>query len=162
MSLVCNKELDDILCGGIKTCSKHSVDPVKNGLVPTTLLPERLSNPLAVIGLNKTPVVIEDPVRFRKDIQTMVMAQMMSGIPDDEQMQLIRDEGSMIEIATAVQLVKATDGNLDSFKYMMDRVLGKPVNQTNTVSMTVSYEQMLDSLDPDEVIEPKKVFCEEV
>ena len=153
--------LDEILCGGTKLSSKQSISPVKSELIPATLLP-KLSEPLAVMGLHKTPVVLEDPVRFRKDIQTMVMTQMMSGLPDKDKLADIRDNGSMIEIATVAQMMKATEGNLDSFKYIMDRILGKPVNQTNTVSMTVSYEQMLDNLDPDEVIVPKKVFCEEV
>ncbi len=161
MSSTCKEletALDSILCGGVNVSSKHYAPPVKQELAPTTLLPR----PLTVMGLCNTPVIVEDPVRFRKDIQTMVMAQMMNGIPSDVELEKIKDEGSMIEIATVVQLVKASCGDLDSFKYMMDRVLGKPVNQTNTVSMTVSYEQMLNDLDPDEVITPKHVFCEEV
>ena len=85
-------------------------------------------------------------MRFRKDIQTMVMAQMMNGLPSKVELNKIKCEGSMIEVATVVQMMKAANGDLDSFKYMMDRVLGKPVNQTNTVSMSVSYEQMLDDL----------------
>ncbi len=157
------KELDDtldsILCGGPKSSSKHLVSPVKQELMSTTLLPPK---PLTVMGLCNTPVIVEDPVQFRKDIQTMVIAQMLNGLPDDKQIEKIRDEGSMIEIATVIHLVKAANGDLDSFKYMMDRVMGKPVNQTNTVSMAVSYEQMLDKLNPDEVIEPKHVFCDEV
>ncbi len=157
------KELEDALDsildgGGVMASSKHCVTPVKQELAPTTPLPK----PLTVMGLYNTPVILEDPVRFRKDIQTMVMAQMLNGLPDEGQIKEIQDKGSMIEIATVVQLVKAANGDLDSFKYMMDRVLGKPVNQTNTVSMTVSYEQMLDDLNPDEVIEPKHVYCEEV
>ena len=165
MSSVCKElkdALDSILCGGVKPSSKHSVVPIKSELAPTTSLPNPLSRPLMVMGPHKTPVVLEDPVRFRKDIQTMVMSQMMNGIPDTDQMEIIKETGSMIEVATVVQMLKATDGNLDSFKYIMDRVLGKPVSQTNTVSMTVSYEQMLDELDPNEVITPKRVFCEEV
>ena len=85
-----------------------------------------MSGPLAVIGLGKTPVILEDPVQFRKDIQSMVMAQMLSSLPDDDQMQKIIDTGTMIEIATVKQLIKAVDGNLEIFKYMIDRVLGKP------------------------------------
>ena len=154
-------ELDKILCGGVVArTSKHCVSLIKQELVPSPTTP--LSKPLTVMGLNNTPVIVEDPVRFRKDIQTMVMAQMMNGLPTDEQIEKIRTEGSMIEIATVIQFVKASNGDLDSFKYMMDRILGKPVNQTNTVSMSVSYEQMLDELNPNEVIEPKHVFCEEV
>ena len=164
MSSVCKEldtALDNILCGGVKPSSKQCVSHVKQELVPTTLLP-KLSGPLTVMGINNTPVILEDPVRFRKDIQTMVMAQMMNGLPTDEQIEKIRTEGSMIEIATVIQFVKASNGDLDSFKYMMDRILGKPVNQTNTVSMSVSYEQMLDELNPNEVIKPKHVFCEEI
>lgn len=157
--------LDSIMCGGIKQSSKSVfVSPVKSELDPTTSatsLP-RLSGPLTVMGLGNTPVILEDPVRFRKDIQTIVMAQMLNRLPSDKQMQHLKATGSMIEIATVTQMVKAAKGDLDSFKYMMDRVLGKPVNQTNTVSMTISYEQILDELNLDEVIEPKKVFCEEV
>ncbi len=164
MSSSC-KELDNalnsILCGGIKPGSKHYVGLVKEEPAPTTSL-SKLPTPLTVMGLKNTPVILEDPVRFRKDIQTMVMAQMLNGLPSDEQVEDIESSGSMIEIATVKQLVKSSHGDLDSFKYMMDRVLGKPVNMTNTVSMTVSYEQMLNELDPDEVITPKKVFCEEV
>lgn len=157
------KELDaalnSILCGGDSDSSKQYAHPIKyEHTSPTT----PLSKPLTVMGLNNTPVIVEDPVRFRKDIQTMVMAQMLKGLPNEEQVQNIKDSGSMIEIATVMQLVLAANGNLDSFKYMMDRVLGKPVNQTNTVSMSVSYEQMLDDLDPNEVIEPKHIFCEEI
>tara|TARA_Y100000310_G_C20317007_1_gene638908 strand:+ start:53 stop:547 length:495 start_codon:yes stop_codon:yes gene_type:complete len=164
MSSACkelNIALDDILCSGVKPSSEQYVGPVKQELVPTAFLP-RLSGPLTVIGVGNEPVIVEDPVRFRKDIQSMVMAQMLNGLPSDEQIDEIEATGSMIEIATVNQMVKAARGDLDSFKYMMDRVLGKPVNQTNTVSMTVSYEQMLDELNPDEVIEPKKVFCEEI
>lgn len=154
-------ELDKILCGGVTTSSKHYVAPIKKELVPSTALAPK-PKPLTVMGLHNTPVIVEDPVRFRKDIQTMVMAQMMTGLPTDDEQKKINETGSMIEIATVRQLVKAAVGDLDSFKYMMDRVLGKPVNQTNTVSMTVSYEAMLDNLDPNEVIKPKEVFCEEV
>ena len=157
-------DLDKILCGGGTVAnSKQCVGPsVKNEqLVPTTVLPKP-SNRLTVMGLNNTPVILEDPVRFRNDIQAMVMAQMLNGLPSEEQIDDIKVKGSMIEIATVVQMVKAAYGDLDSFKYMMDRVLGKPVNQTNTVSMTMTYEQMLDKLNPDEVITPKHVFCEEV
>ena len=156
-SLTCkelNTALDKILCGD------------SSGAVPKPPSPPPvppLSNPLTVMGLHNTPVIIEDPVRFRKDIQTMVMAQMLKGLPSDEELKKINNTGSMIEIATVRQLVKAArDGDLDSFKYMMYRVLGKPVNQTNTVSVSVSYEKMLDQLDPEEVIEPKHVFCSEV
>ena len=159
-------ELDKILCGDGVASSKQFVSHVKQELAPpTTPLSKSLpilSKPLTVMGLHNTPVIVEDPVRFRKDIQNMVMAQMMNGLPDEKQIKKIRNEGSMIEIATVVQFMKASNGDLDSFKYMMDRVMGKPVNQTNTVSMSVSYEQMLDELDPNETIEPKKVFCEEV
>jgi len=158
MLSTCNKELDNILCGGAITSSEHKVCPVKQELVP----PTPLSKPLTVMGLHNIPVVIEDPVRFRKDIQTMVMAQMLKGLPTDAELEKVDKTGSMIEIATVKQLAKAAWGDLDSFKYLMDRVLGKPVNQTNTVSMTVSYEAMLDKLNPDEVITPKHVFCEEV
>ena len=156
-------DLDKILCGGgdHSTSSEHCPPPIKRELAPTTPIPAA-PRPLTVMGLHNTPVIVEDPVRFRKDIQTMVMAQMLNGLPSKKQIAKIKDEGSMIEIATVGQMVKAAQGDLDSFKYMMDRVLGKPVNQTNTVSMTVSYEQMLDDLDPSEVIEPKHVFCEEV
>ncbi len=149
--------LDKILCGGVVGSSKQCAHPIKQELAPLTT-----PKPLTVMGLYNTPVIVEDPVRFRNDIQTMVMAQMLKGLPDEEQIDKINNEGSMIEIATIRQLVKAANGDLDSFKYMMDRVLGKPVNQTNTVSMSVSYEQMLNELDPNEVIEPKHVFCEEV
>ena len=155
-----NDDLDKILCGGgVEVSPKQYAPLVKRGLTPTTPLPIK---PLTVMGLNGLPVILEDPVRFRKDIQTMVMAQMMRGLPNNDQIKKIKNEGSMIEIATVSQLVKAANGDLDSFKYMMDRVLGKPVNQTNTVSMAISYEQMLDDLNPDEVITPKHVFCEEV
>ena len=150
--------LDSLLCGGSgdhSTSSEHCTPPVKQAATP-------LPKPLTVMGLHNTPVIVEDPVRFRKDIQAMVLAQTMSGLPTEKQLADIKDKGSMIEIATVAQMVKAAAGDLDSFKYMMDRVLGKPVNQTNTVSMTVSYEQMLDNLDPEEVITPKHVFCDEV
>ena len=154
-----NSALDSILCGGAVVSPKRFAHPVNKELAsPTTPLPK----PLTVMGLHNTPVILEDPVRFRKDIQAMVMAQMLNGLPSEKQIEKIRDEGSMIEIATVTQLVMAANGELDSFKYMMDRVMGKPVNQTNTVSMAVSYEQMLDQLNPNEVIEPKHVFCEEV
>ncbi len=139
-----------------------NLDKILCGDREAVLLPVPMSKPLTVMGLGNLPVVIEDPVRFRKDIQTMVMAQMLKGLPTEEQIDKIRSEGSMIEIATVKQLIEAANGDLDSYKYMIDRVLGKPVNQTNTVSMTVSYEQMLDNLDPDEVITPKHVFCEDV
>ena len=160
-------ELDNILFGGGVASSKQYASPhIKHEPVaPTTQLSKHLpplSKPLTVMGLHNTPIIIEDPVRFRKDIQTMVMAQMLNGLPNEEQIEKIKNEGSMIEISTVMQLVKAAYGDLDSFKYMMDRILGKPVNQTNTVSMAVSYEQMLDELNPNEVIEPKHVFCEEV
>ena len=162
----CMDDLDKILCGGVMTSSKQYAPPVKHEPVPTTQLSPPLQpkpKPLTVMGLGNLPVIVEDPVRFRKDIQTMVMAQMLNGLPDEDEMEEIYSTGSMIEIATIKQLVKAAgEGDLDSFKYMMDRVLGKPVNQTNTVSMSVSYEQMLDELNPNEVIEPKHVFCEEV
>ena len=166
--------LDDILCGGVMADSKCYTPPIKQKpacLTPLSKhlpeplskhLPEPLSKPLTVMDYNNTPVIVEDPVRFRKDIQTMVMAQMINGLPDEDGIQEIKDSGTMIEIATVMQLVKAAYGDLDSFKYMMDRVLGKPVSQTNTVSMAISYENMLDKLNPDEVIEPKHVFCEEV
>ena len=151
--------LDKILCGNSVISPKRYAPPIKKELTPTTPIPK----PLTVMGVGNLPVIVEDPVQFRKDIQTMVMAQMMSGLPSEDEIEEIKNTGSMIEIATVVQLVKAArDGDLDSFKYMMDRVMGKPVNQTNTVSMTVSYEQMLNDLDPDEVITPKHVFCEEV
>ncbi len=154
-------ELEEILCGDGETVAspKRYAPPIKQELAPPTT---PLSKPLTVMGLHNTPVILEDPVRFRKDIQNMVLAQMLNGIPNEKQIIKIQTEGSMIEIATVVQMMKAAGGDLDSFKYMMDRVLGKPVNQTNTVSMTLSYEQMLTELDPDEVIEPKHVFCEEV
>ena len=169
-------ELDKILCGsrgggggdgGAKAGSEQYAPLIKHEPVPppataTTTTPSPKPEPLTVMGLHNTPVIVEDPVRFRKDIQTMVMAQMLNGLPDEDQFNKIKNEGSMIEIATVKHLVQAAEGNLDSFKYMMDRVLGKPVNQTNTVSMSVSYEQMLDDLNPDEVIEPKHVFCEEM
>ncbi len=153
-------DLDKILCGGVRQSSEQYVSPVKQELATPTI--PSLPKPLTVMGLHNTPVILEDPVRFRKDIQTMVMAQMMNGFPTKEQLAKIKEEGSMIEIATVVQMVLAANGDLDSFKYMMDRILGKPVNQTNTVSMSVSYEAMLNELDPNEVIEPKQVFCEEV
>lgn len=155
--------LDEILCGGVvSTNPKRYAPPIKQEFAPPTTAIAPLSKPLTVMGLHNTPVIVEDPVRFRKDIQTMVMAQMMHGLPSDDELKTIKDEGSMIEIATVVHMLNAAEGNLDSFKYMMDRVLGKPVNQTNTVSMSVSYEQMLNELDPNEVITPKHVFCEEV
>jgi len=157
--------LDNILCGeGVTGSERYTSLPVKQeSAIPTIKqLPSPMSGPITVMAPGGKPVIVEDPVRFRKDIQTMVTAQMLKGLPNEEQIDKIKKEGSMIEIATVMQLVKAACGDLDSFKYMMDRVLGKPVNQTNTVSMVVSYENMLDELDPNEVIEPKKVFCEEV
>lgn len=121
-----------------------------------------MSLPTTVMGLSNTPVVIEDPVRFRQDLQTCVRMQMLQGIPTDQELKKIYSKGSMIEIALVKQLMQATTGDLDSFKYLMDRVLGKPVNQTNSISATVSYEDMLNQLNPDEVIKPKKVYCDDV
>ena len=88
--------------------------------------------------------------------------QMLNGMPSDSEWLDLCNKGSMIEIALVKQLMLATTGDLDSFKYLMDRVLGKPVNQTNSISATVSYEDMLNQLNPDEVIKPKKVYCDDV
>ena len=163
--------LDKILCGGgaaAVASPKRYAPFIKKELAPHPTTPPlskplpELSKPLTVMGVGNLPVIVEDPVRFRKDIQNMVMAQMMTGLPSEVEREEIAKTGSMIEIATVTQLVKAAYGDLDSFKYMMDRVLGKPVNQVKSLSVSVSYEAMLDELDPDEVIEPKHVFCEEV
>ncbi len=156
-------ELDKILNGGGgQEDSEHEVIPVKQSPALTTLLPERLSGPLTVMGIGNTPVILEDPVRFRKDIQAMVMAVQMKGLPSEAEIEVIEATGTMIEIATVRQMYKAAYGDLDSYKYMMDRVLGKPVNMTNTVSMSVSYEQVIAELDPDEIIKPKRIFSEEI
>ncbi len=148
--------LDKILCGGQD--SEQTIHVKQN---PAPSLP-MLSGPLTVMGLHSTPVILEDPVRFRKDIQTMVMAQMLNGIMTEEDYEELINKGSIIEIATVKQLNKAANGDLDSFKYLMDRVLGKPVNQTNSVSTVINYEQVLNDLDPEEKIKPKRVFCNEV
>ncbi len=149
-------DLDKILMGGSKQDCEQSVIPVKSDLAALPLEP--LSDKLTVMGLHNRPVIVEDPVRFRKDIGTMVMSQMMRGMPTKDEIEVIEATGSMIEIATVRQLVKAACGDLDSYKVMMDRVLGKAVNQTKSVSMVVSYEQVISELDPEEIIEPERVF----
>ena len=124
--------------------------------------PAPLSKTTTVMGFDNLPVVVQDPVRFRQDLQASVRMQMLKGIPTDDEWKSLCKNGSMIEIALVKQLMLATNGELDSFKYLMDRVLGKPVNQTSSISATLSYEDMLRQLNPDEVIEPKKVFCDDV
>ena len=153
-------ELEDILCGGQDF---EQPSPIKQNpdSTPSSLSTD-VVKPLTVLGLGGVPVIVEDPVRFRNDIQTMVMSQMMNGLVTDKEFKELSKKGSVIEIATVTQLIKAAAGDLDSFKYLMDRVLGKPVSQTNSVSMTLNYEQLISDLDPEEIIKPKKVFCEEI
>ena len=147
-------DLMDILCDG-----QALEQPTLVKQEPVQALSERTT----VMGLIKTPVIVEDPVRFRQDLQACVRMQMLSGIPTDNELAEIMEKGSMIEIALVKQLMKAAeDADLDAFKYLMNRVLGKPVNQTNSISATVSYEDMLQQLNPDEVIKPKKVYCDDV
>lgn len=143
----------DILCDRVD--SEHNTTNQQNP-------PVALSPPLTVLGFGGLPVVVQDPVRFRKDIQDMVIGQMIRGIPSEDEFAEIEASGSMIQIATLRQMIKAAHGDIDSFKYMMDRVLGKPVNQTHSVTATVSYEQLLAEIDADEVITPKRVFCEDM
>jgi len=157
-----NDPLMDILCGTEENNQGQDFEhptPVKQSPAHS-LMP--LSSPMTVPDINNTPVIVEDPIRFRKDIQTMVMAQMMEGVKTEEELAEMAKTSSAIQVATAMQLQLAACGNLKSYEYMMNRVLGRPVNQTNSVSMNVTYEQLISELDPDEKIEPKAVFCEEV
>lgn len=156
--------LDDILDGvqDSKQTIKDTINIPLENAAPVSIMNLRSSKPMTVLSTGRLPVVVEDPVRFRKDLQEMVMMQMVSPLLTKDQFEKMKKSASMIEIATINQLMKAADGNIDSFKYIMDRVLGKPINQTNTVSMTVSYEQMLEQLNVEEEIKPKQVFSEEL
>ena len=112
------------------------------------------TKPMTVLGIGGKPVVVQNPIQFRNDIQDMVMAQMMSTCMGEKEYKKFLEKASVIEIATVKQLYKAAEGELDSFKYLMNRVLGRPVNQTNTVSTVMTYEQMLESMNPEERVKP--------
>ena len=164
-------ELLDILCGDgqgfdrLKPITGTAVSCVSHKVInpaPITTnaitIKKKKSLPMTVLGVGGEPVIVEDPVRFRKDIQAMVMAQMSCGYMSDEKFDHIIENGSMIEIATINQMRKAARGDLHAYTYMMDRVLGKPVNQTNSVSLNVSYEDLIGQLDPNEEIVPDDII----
>lgn len=160
------KELDDVLMfildgkGAEDSRCKPQLNNKENqsSSLPSSFLSLK---PMTVMGFNNKPVIVKDPVRFRNQIQDMVMSTMISPMMSDDQMKLLLGTGNMIQIATTVQMRKAVEGNLDSFKYIMDRVLGKPVNQTNAVSVNITYEQFCANLDPNEKIESDDIITAE-
>lgn len=159
--------LMDILDGKPKDskCKPHTTITHKaNQNLPSnpSSSPTTSPKPLTVMAPNNLPVVVEDPVRFRKQLQDMVMSTMMSGMLSDGQIKELMQSGNMVQIAMAKQMMKAAKGDLEPFKYIMDRVLGKPVNQTNTVAVNVTYEQFCAKLDPDEKIKPKDIISVEI
>jgi hypothetical protein len=126
---------------------------------PLAILPEMpMSLPTTVMGRGGLPVIVQDPVKFKRDITMMVMSQMTAGYMDEEEFEILKLEATMIEIATVNQLRKAADGDRQSFECIMDRVLGKSVNQTKSVSMTMSYEDMLAQCDADEEVVPDDII----
>lgn len=118
-------------------------------------------NPLMVMHAG-VPVVIEDPARFRSDVQSMLMMTMtMKQLSETDEEHLYR-HGTMVEIATYRCMKDAIFGDGKAYQYMMDRLLGKPINQTNSVNVNVTYDQYLNKLNGDEVIEPEDRFVEAV
>ena len=143
--------LEQILCGDRQDFKKSIFEnPV--------LSPSTIPRPITVMGANELPVVIQEPVRFRNELQMMVRMQMTQGLPTEEEFEEVMKSGSMIQIAITKNMMMAAKGDIKAFQYIMDRVLGKPVNQTNNVNLTVTYEQALEQLNPDEKIEPDKKF----
>ena len=134
----------------------NGLPKTENSAVPS-VIEKQQSGPMTVMALGEL-VVVQDPVRFRNDIHNMVMAIMMSPLLSEDAVEEKIAKCTMIEAATVRQMRKASNGDLDSFKYMMDRILGKPVNQTNAVSMNITYEEMLKQLNPDEIIEAEDQF----
>ena len=51
------------------------------------------------------------------------------------------------EVANLRMAEKAAMGDTQAYTAMMDRMLGKPKQQTETVSMTMTYQDFLDQLD---------------
>lgn len=123
-----------------------------------TVMHIRESLPMTVLGRGGNPVVIEDPVRFRNDLSAMVMAQMTAGYMEREEFDELARKGSMIEIATIKMLRKACEGELPAYNSMMDRVLGKSVQNTKNVNVNITYEDVINDLDPDEVVRPTRVI----
>lgn len=175
--VVDNAFIDSILCGNIGQGSSHNKKSIAHSGVANTnyesenhtaqlakqeqlptIMHLRESLPLTVLGRGGEPVVIEDPVQFRNDLTTMVMAQMTAGYVDEEKFEEIVHTGSMIEIATIKMMRKACEGELPAYNAMMDRVLGKSVQNTKNVSVTMTYEDVINKLDPDEDVRPTRVI----
>ena len=159
-SIIPNENDDDIECHQIKG---NSVQTTSFLAVPDTLAAIKRRKPgkalpMTVMGIGGAPVVVEDPARFRKDIQHMVMSQMSAGYISDKEFEIIKSKASMIEIATINTMRRAAAGDLKAYEVMMDRVLGRSVNQTKNVNLNVSYEDLIAALDPNEEIVPDDII----
>lgn len=131
--------------------------------IAKSTIPESLPNvkvplPMTVMGRGGKPVIVQDAARFRKDIQTMVMAQMTAGMVSEEEFEELKTKGTMIEIATVNLMRQAAEGDQRAYECMMDRVLGKAVNQTKSVNMSVSYEEILAQCNPDDEVVPDDII----
>lgn len=108
------------------------------------------SSSKSMLGMvfNGQPAIIENPVRFREQIQDIFRIAMLSR-PDLDTDKLY-SEGTLYEIAIHRQLCNAAEGDLDALKFFTERVLGKPVTQSINKNMSMTYEQYLDALSDDD------------
>lgn len=158
-SAVIDNMVDDILGTG-QDSKQHTSVRIKNeipALMPLLAPTSNRVKPMTVMN-GGLPVIVEDPVRFRQDIQDLVMCTMTKKLFTEQQFEELQDHGTMIEVATAKQMMMACAGNLKSYQYFIDRVLGRPLNQTKQINMTMTYEQFVDSLDPNEEIRASEEF----
>ena len=127
-------------------------NPYFNAPVPA--FPPAIKNPMSfptTLMHEGKPVVIQDPVKFKHDLQAMLQMSLIRKMPTDEEMEILKSKASMLEIATISQLMAAIGGDTKAYQYLVDRVLGKPEAKSTTqnTNLNITYEDLLNELSSD-------------
>lgn len=92
------------------------------------------------------PVRVIQPMQFRTETEEMLMQLMSMPIGGLEEESFLANANNIQKVAYNL-MVKAREGDsLDAVKYALDRVLGKPKQQTESFNVSASYEDYLKQL----------------